>query len=135
MKRQDILAATAAFMFLAANPSSATARSCEKSRDNAIDIPAYGSTVEFSRKIQINVPCTDAHNRLMDNGRNTFTGIDITEYPKGILEYQKTVYGMTVTVKKVGNYVMKWTVNLRDRNGRPQFVKFIAHIDAVKDAW
>ena len=71
----------------------------------------------------------------MDNGRNTFTGIDITEYPKGILEYQKTVYGMTVTVKKVGNYVMKWTVNLRDRNGRPQFMKFIANIDAVKDAW
>lgn len=116
-------------------PSASTAASCEKSRDNAADIPAYGSTVEFTRKIQVGVACADAHNRLMDHGRNTFTGIKVTSYPKGGLEYQPSAYGMTIVVKKVGQHVMKWTVNLKDQNGKPQFVNFVAHIEAVKDAW
>lgn len=89
-----------------------------------------GSVVEVHYKAAVGAVCT-----YQLRGGIIFHGMEIEDYPKGIVDILNNPYALAFKMKKVGKYTIKAKFNITDTYGKKTFVAYIFYVEAVANEW
>jgi len=105
--------------------NSAWARNCDGERIVAQDID---TTITFRQTVRINKICT----RKSTPGRDVqFLGVEILEYPQGVIKLVSNDYSLAFSANRVGEYQIKYRLRVSVR-GRVGYFNRVMNLKVVE---